>query len=80
MDNEEANFNELQMSLDESDSYPRNVFGREIHEHSLKALESQLKVRSSQLFARDEKAAVAFFELRRNDQGKFCGMNSTGPN
>lgn len=54
--------------------YPRNVFGGDVHEHTLKALEEQLDIRSDELFCREEKAAVAFFELRRNDEGKVASL------
>ena len=61
---------ELISSLNWSPRYPRNVFGGDIHEHTLKALEEQLDIRSKELFCKDQKAAVAFFELRRNSEGR----------
>lgn len=66
----EQTLNAFLYSLEWSERYPRNAFGGNIPEHALKALEKQLDIRSDELFCNVEKAAVAFFELRRNDEGK----------
>jgi hypothetical protein len=61
-------------SLKWSERYPRHASGGDIPEHALKALEKQLNIRSDELFCNVEKAAVAFFELRRNDEGKSTAL------
>ena len=64
-----SRLDQLVEKLSNGTEYPRNVFDGVVHEHSLKALEAQLNIRSEKLFSNESKASVEFFELYRHDEG-----------
>ena len=63
---------ELIEEMSNGSEYPRNVFDGVVHEHTLKALEAQLRIRSGKLFCNESKANVELWELYRHDEGTQC--------